>query len=241
MKRWFLRCQSNFQIPGFQHLRWRHTLDTFRNYILHFSLELLCSLVKLTTHSELPTFPSTSTCIQMGNKGRKLDAVRGSSSGRWPNRRSSVWPADITPWRHFWCGPKAYTLYQQFSVLAFLRSSHMQKILLTICLATKILVYSKGKDSEKDYMVYYSYYKKTVNKCLSKRKSMYKTIICCCSIAKSWPTLCDPMDCSTPGLSVLHYLPEFAQTHIHWVDDAILYLNLNTNSEDWYQNSYYNF
>ena len=30
------------------------------------------------------------------------------------------------------------------------------------------------------------------------------------------------MDCSTPGFPVLHYLPEFAQTHIHGVDDAIL-------------------
>ena len=31
----------------------------------------------------------------------------------------------------------------------------------------------------------------------------------------------DPMTCSTPGFLVLHYLPEFAQTHIHWVSDAI--------------------
>ena len=29
------------------------------------------------------------------------------------------------------------------------------------------------------------------------------------------------MDCSTPGFPVLHYLPEFAQTHVHWVNDAI--------------------
>ena len=40
---------------------------------------------------------------------------------------------------------------------------------------------------------------------------------CCCSIANSCPTLCDPVDCSTPGLPVLHYLPEFSQTHVHWV------------------------
>ena len=33
--------------------------------------------------------------------------------------------------------------------------------------------------------------------------------------------LCDPMDCSTPGLPVHHQLPEFTQTHIHWVGDAI--------------------
>ena len=34
-------------------------------------------------------------------------------------------------------------------------------------------------------------------------------------------SLCNPMDCSTPGFPVLHYLPEFAQTHIHSVSDAI--------------------
>ena len=41
---------------------------------------------------------------------------------------------------------------------------------------------------------------------------------CCCSVAQSCSTLCDPMDCSTRGFPVLHYLPEFAQTHVHWVD-----------------------
>ena len=34
-------------------------------------------------------------------------------------------------------------------------------------------------------------------------------------------TLCDPMDCSTPGLPVHHQLPEFTQTHAYWVSDAI--------------------
>ena len=43
----------------------------------------------------------------------------------------------------------------------------------------------------------------------------------CCSVAKLHPTLCDPMDCSTPGSSVLHYLPMVPQTHVHQVDDAI--------------------
>ena len=44
---------------------------------------------------------------------------------------------------------------------------------------------------------------------------------CCCSVAQLWPTLCDPMGCSTPGFPVLHCLQEFAQTHVHWVSDAI--------------------
>ena len=42
-----------------------------------------------------------------------------------------------------------------------------------------------------------------------------------CSLSKSCPTLCNIMDCSTPGFPVLLHLPEFAQTHVHWVGDAI--------------------
>ena len=44
---------------------------------------------------------------------------------------------------------------------------------------------------------------------------------CCCSVAKSCPTLRDRMNCGTPGSSVLHSLPEFAQTHVRGVSDAI--------------------
>ena len=41
------------------------------------------------------------------------------------------------------------------------------------------------------------------------------------SVAQSCTTLCDPMNRSTPGLPVHHQLPEFTQTHIHRVGDAI--------------------
>ena len=41
------------------------------------------------------------------------------------------------------------------------------------------------------------------------------------SVAQSCPTLCDPMNCSTPGLPVHHQLPEFTQTHVRRVRDAI--------------------
>ena len=44
---------------------------------------------------------------------------------------------------------------------------------------------------------------------------------CCCSVAQTCQSLCDPRDCSTPGLPVLHHLPEFAQTHVHSVGDVI--------------------
>ena len=41
------------------------------------------------------------------------------------------------------------------------------------------------------------------------------------SVAQSCPTLCDPMNCSMPGLPVHHQLPEFTQIHVHRVSDAI--------------------
>ena len=41
------------------------------------------------------------------------------------------------------------------------------------------------------------------------------------SVTQSCLTLCDPMDCSMPGLPVHHQFPEFTQTHVHWISDAI--------------------
>ena len=53
---------------------------------------------------------------------------------------------------------------------------------------------------------------------------MYWKIItcsCCCSVTKLCLTLFNPMDISTPGFPVLHYLLQFAQTHVPWVSDTI--------------------
>ena len=44
---------------------------------------------------------------------------------------------------------------------------------------------------------------------------------CCCSVTQSCPTLCDPTDCSAPGLPVPHHLLKFAQIHVHCIGDAI--------------------
>ena len=44
---------------------------------------------------------------------------------------------------------------------------------------------------------------------------------CCCSVTKSCLTVCDPVDCSTPGLSVPHHRLKFAQVHVHWINDTI--------------------
>ena len=49
----------------------------------------------------------------------------------------------------------------------------------------------------------------------------YFSLVQFSSAAQSCLTLCDPMNCSTPGLSIRHQLPEFTQTHVHQVGDAI--------------------
>ena len=53
------------------------------------------------------------------------------------------------------------------------------------------------------------------------RMEIVLLFFCCCSVTQSSPTLCEPMDCNTPGFPVLYYLLVFAQTHVHWVSDAI--------------------
>ena len=47
-------------------------------------------------------------------------------------------------------------------------------------------------------------------------RKMYLFFFNCCLVAQLCLPLCDPMDCSTPGFPVLHHLPEFTQTHVHW-------------------------
>ena len=51
--------------------------------------------------------------------------------------------------------------------------------------------------------------------------SIFALFLTFSSVAQSCPTLCDPMNSSTPGLPVCHQLPEFTQTHVHRVSDAI--------------------
>ena len=46
-------------------------------------------------------------------------------------------------------------------------------------------------------------------------------LLCSVQFTHSCPTLCHPMDCSMPGLPVHDQLPEFIQTHVHWLGDAI--------------------
>ena len=52
------------------------------------------------------------------------------------------------------------------------------------------------------------------NKLLWISKATHELDCCCCSVAKSCPTVCDATGCDTPGFPVLHYLPELAQIHV---------------------------
>ena len=56
---------------------------------------------------------------------------------------------------------------------------------------------------------------------LSVCSSFYPLSVQFSSVAQLCLTLCSPMDCSMPGIPVLHHLPELAQTYLHWVGDAI--------------------
>ena len=58
----------------------------------------------------------------------------------------------------------------------------------------------------------------------------FKNIFQLSSVAQSCLTLCDPNNRSTPGLSVHYQVPEFTQTHVHWVSDAIQHLILSSPS-----------
>ena len=51
--------------------------------------------------------------------------------------------------------------------------------------------------------------------------SIIRSVLQFSSVTQSCLTLCNPMDCSTPGFPVHHQLPELTQTHVHWVGDAI--------------------
>ena len=78
-------------------------------------------------------------------------------------------------------------------------------------------------------VVFWKYLQSNRKWCLTARLSLkiwvktmlFLVVFCCCSVAKSCLTLRNSMNCSTPGFPVLHYLPEFSQTCLHWVGNAI--------------------
>ena len=72
-----------------------------------------------------------------------------------------------------------------------------------------------------DVMEIFSTLKSIMGVCISPNSSRCVHSVQFSSVAQSCPTLCNPMNCSTPGLPVHHQLPEFTQTRVHQVSDAI--------------------
>ena len=85
-----------------------------------------------------------------------------------------------------------------------------------------MLVY-KSQASKSSFFLYTEYQTEKINlkepilvlKLRLNLKNQNKLFIFLLFVAQLNLTLCDPMDCSTPGFPVLHHLPELAQTHVH--------------------------
>ena len=140
------------------------------------------------------------------------------------------WPShhlhEIKKWTtgNTWITPKIYTGFKQSRTRR--RPGLMEEV--------DILLWSEfsPKETKENILLLLG---KSIGTLASRAKSYTKNILnivsvlsflcanvrCCCSVTKSCLTLCSPMNCSTPGFPVLHYLPEFAQIHVHWAGNAI--------------------
>ena len=84
----------------------------------------------------------------------------------------------------------------------------------------KIWVYFLGNSNKKVWNIHLKA-KVCSNWILYRINFLFMEFSSVSSVAQSCLTPCDPMNCSMPGLPVHHQLPEFTQTHVHWVGDAI--------------------
>ena len=103
--------------------------------------------------------------------------------------------------------------------------SHIQRGQLSPCTATKTQSSQNQKKVPKNYKIYETF----EEECLylfflttyrATQRILFRSVQFS-SVTQSCPTLCNPMNRSTPGLPVHHQLPEFTQTHVHRVSDAI--------------------
>ena len=142
----------------------------------------------------------------------------GGQSGLWEwmtgNHRSLAKLPGTTEFHHLPILPIVYISYLNSKSFAYDPSSWKHSKMrmchyMPAIVLFKVLYY-KIKNVFLFFVCLFLYY--LCEKC-------YKPIIS--SVAQSCPTLCDPMDCSIPGLSVHHQLLEFTQTHVYWVGDAI--------------------
>ena len=100
-----------------------------------------------------------------------------------------------------------YLLKKRWVIIFTLRNQFMKKILFKIQPNFSSFIFSLCL-----LLLWSRFYNFFIASCIC---------YCWCSVHKFCPTLWNLMHCSTPGSSILRYLPEFAQIHVHWVSDAI--------------------
>ena len=132
------------------------------------------------------------------------DLVRKNLLGKVTNGwGKNVCPKDFV----FWNRERSWTVY----LSSFFPLTRSEKSFLP-----PLWMWSRESPPEKQHL-------SPLLKCKARRQvsSPPNFYDCCCSVTRLCPTLCDSMDCSTPGLPVPDHLLEFTQVHIHWIGDAI--------------------
>ena len=118
------------------------------------------------------------------------------------------------------CYPKQYTNPMQSLLNYWFFTEIEQKKNHTICMETQKILNSQSNLEKEEWSCRNQpSWLLTILQSYTHRDSMILAQFSL--VAQSCPTLCDPMNCSTPGLPVHHQLPEFTQTHVHRVGDAI--------------------
>ena len=135
-------------------------------------------------------------------------AISFSSAWKWKVKVKSisrVW-LFVTPWT---------AAYQAPQSMGFSRQEYWSGVPLPSPVKSLSYMFK----SKIDTFIWYQHITQVVEMIFSYK--LYNKGVQLSSVAQSCPTLCDPMNHSTPGLPVHQQLPEFTQTHVHWVCDAI--------------------
>ena len=144
-----------------------------------------------------------------------LEGLRAGGEG--DDRGWDGWMASLTPWTGVWVNSRSWWWTGRPGVLQFMG---LQRVGHNWATEVNWLNWTAQANVTDEHRLKHS------NKILAKRIQQHITKLIRHDLfssvqSLSCPILCDPMDCSTPGLPVHHQLREFTQTHVHWVDDAI--------------------
>ena len=115
------------------------------------------------------------------------------------------------------------SLLQQYLMICFSARQPVTPQIILLCLfsASQSLSYTSRPSIQASSPENHQGLSRQSKSCPSFIRALITLTSSCCSVTKSYLTLCHPMACSMPGFPVLHCLSEFAETHVCWVYDAI--------------------